>query len=54
MANCVERERARDREDLANLQNIWNHNYDPSAGPVLPATLALDGLPSSLSSSSNR
>ena len=54
MANRVERERASDREALANLQNIWNHNYDPSAGSVLPATFVRDGLPSSRSSSSNR
>ena len=54
MANRVERERERDREALVNLQNIWNHNYDPSADPVLPATFARDGLPSSGGSSSNR
>ena len=45
VANRVECER--DREALASLQNIWNHNYDPSADPGLPAPSAQNGLSSS-------
>ena len=54
MANRMERELSRDREAFASAQNIWNNNYDPYSDPGPSATSALDGLPSSQGSSSNR